>query len=133
MKCISVRIATRGARATNGSRRHDEQIGKQPAHIDGHKIHHNSIILPTPAAAAMAKECQRRRVDNFVPGPGKRRPVALKSDAVVSISGIVTLSKEAQPIIDKLPKSEQDRRFKQTGLQAEFRRDQDDYEGPSFG
>lgn len=113
MPAISVRVKTRALSASGGDRRHNQRIGRQPAYVDETRTPENSVVLAQPTPAQMSRECLQRRQDAFVPGSGKRQPRSMAKDAAVSISGIVTFSSDAQPTIDALPKSEQDRRFLQ--------------------
>ena len=108
---VSVRVKTRTASATGGSQRHDKRVGEQPDYVVASRTPENSVVLEAPTPSAMSRECLKRRQDAFVPGPGKRQPKSMAKNAAVSIAGIVTFSTDAQPIIDALPKDEQDRRF----------------------
>ena len=108
---VSVRVKTRTASATGGSQRNDKRVGEQPDYVVASRTPENSVVLEAPTPSAMSRECLKRRQDAFVPGPGKRQPKSMAKNAAVSIAGIVTFSTDAQPIIDALPKDEQDRRF----------------------
>ena len=117
MPSISVRVKTRSISATGGDRRHNQRIGKQPDYVDASRTADNSVVLETPTPTAMAAECLARRKEAFVPGLApsgkpKRAPQKMAKDAVISISGIITFSTDAYPIVEKLTPEEQNRRFR---------------------
>jgi hypothetical protein len=102
---VNVRVKGEKQSATNGQSRHDTRTGKQPNYVDGSKAHLNSIIIHPMSAANLKKLCEERRFAN-----GAKR--AMKSNAHIAMTGIITFGKQAQPTINALSKHEQDDLFK---------------------
>lgn len=116
MPAISVRLKTRSAAKTGGDRGHNERLDEAPDYVDQERTPDNTVPIPMPAPEAMAEECLGRRQAGFKSGlapSGKprRMPRSMAKNAVVSVSGIITFSIDAQPAIDALSPAEQDELF----------------------
>ncbi len=98
---VSVRIKGRSASLAAGQRRHDLRHGRIPNYVSIGRIKENSIIIKTPLESRIQKECVELRELN-------NHHRAMKSDAAIVTTGIVTFGKEAQPIIKSLSKEDQD-------------------------
>jgi uncharacterized membrane-anchored protein YhcB (DUF1043 family) len=115
---ISVRVKALKAGAANGHRNHCLRLTEDPEHVDGTRTISNTTVVPMPPVADVSAECLRRRQAAFVPsvvGRGVQTRMARKmgKNTTPVISGIVTFSKTAQPIINDLSADEQNRRFKE--------------------
>jgi len=107
-KTVSVRVEHRAASRATGQRNHDLRHGnKIPKYVNREKLEENSVIIEPKTAPELRKLCEERRAQR----PTKR---ALKKDAAVSTNGIITFGTEAQLIIEKLSKDEQNKLFRET-------------------
>lgn len=113
---ISVRVKALKAGAANGHRNHCLRLTDNPEHVDGARTISNTTVVPMPPVADVSGECLRRRQAAFVPsiagvGVQTRMARTMGKNTTPVISGIVTFSKTAQPIINDLSADEQNRRF----------------------
>ena len=99
---ISTRIEHKSRSKAKGQRRHDMREGPQPKYVNADRTTENSVLMEPTKESALAKICDKRTARQ----PRQR---ARKSNAAIATCGIVTFSKEAQPIVDVLPPDEQDR------------------------
>ncbi|MBN2873446.1 MAG: plasmid recombination protein [Halothiobacillaceae bacterium] len=104
MKAVSIRVAHRGKGKAAGQRRHDTRTGPQPAYVDASRSSQNSVIVEPMKEAALRDECEARRSQR----PGLR---AMRSDAAIATTGVLTFGHEAQRVLDGLTPDEQDRRI----------------------
>jgi predicted nucleic acid-binding Zn-ribbon protein len=104
MKAVSIRVAHRGKTKAAGQRRHDTRTGPQPKYVDASRSDQNSVIVEPMKEAALRDECESRRSQR----PGLR---AMRSDAAVATTGVLTFGREAQRVLDGLTPDEQDRRI----------------------
>ena len=116
MPAISVRLKTRTAARTGGDRGHNERLDDAPEYVDSERTHLNTVPVPMPEPQALADECLRRRQAGFEPGTAdsgkpRRMPRTMAKNAVVSVTGIITFSTDAQPAVDALTPEEQDQRL----------------------
>lgn len=111
---ISVRVKALKAGAAVGHRNHCTRESDDPDHVDSSRSHLNSTILEMPTVDKVAARCLEMRQAAFVPGDKKRFPRTMGKNTTPVVSGIITFSKTAQPIIEKLSIKEQDERFKKS-------------------
>ena len=104
---ISVRIETRTRANATGQRNHDMRTGRQPSYVDPARSNLNSVIYAPEPTGNMLRECEERR---------KRRETkrAMRTDAAIAISGIITFDKEAAEYVKNLSIEEQDKLFLQS-------------------
>jgi hypothetical protein len=74
-----------------------------PDYVDQSRTHLNSVIIEPPDPATVRAEIAEHRQQ-----AGQQK---LRADARTTIGGIITFGKEAQPIIEALPREEQDAIF----------------------
>lgn len=106
MKAISVRIRSVSTAKAGGQRRHDCRIGSQPAYVDAGRSSSNSVLIEPLGGGDLRRIC----VERTTAQGGRKR--ALRRDAAVATTGILTFSKEAQVVLDGLPAAEQDTRIR---------------------
>ena len=104
-RAVSVRISACTVARTNGQRRHDLRIGRQPGYVDASRSGLNSVIIPplTGAAARCRTEELREQLN-----PARR----MRRNAAVTYAGVITFGHGAQSVIEALPVSEQDRLYR---------------------
>jgi len=103
---VSVRVAHLSAGKTKGQRYHDTRK-RTPAYVDDERTKLNSEIIQPPMEADLRAQCEERRSQR----PTKR---AMKADAAIMTSGIITFGKDAQPVIAAMTPNEQDTLFTMT-------------------
>jgi len=103
---VSVRVAHLGIGKAKGQRYHDTRR-RTPAYVDAERTKDNSTIIEQPTEADLRQRCEDRRVQR-----GAKR--AMKSNAAILTSGIITFGKEAQPVIEAMTPAEQDALFTKT-------------------
>lgn len=103
-RAAQVRIEASTVRATSGQRKHDLRIGAQPDYVDGSRLHLNRILIAPLTGAAMRSRAVERR-------ERKPRERAMKSNASVSMRGIITFGHQAQDLFGDLPVERQDAAF----------------------
>lgn len=103
-RAAQVRIEASTVRATSGQRKHDLRIGAQPDYVDGSLLHLNRILIAPLTGAAMRTRAVERR-------ERKPRERAMKSNASVSMRGIITFGHQAQDLFGELPVERQDAAF----------------------
>lgn len=99
-----VRLAAASAAKTGGQRKHDLRIGKQPGYVDESRSALNRILIQPKTAAEMRSRAGERRARL----PRKR---AMKSNAAVSFSGIITFGHLAHLRFERLTPDQQDAAF----------------------
>ncbi|QLL42054.1 plasmid recombination protein [Sulfitobacter pontiacus] len=100
----STRLQSKTMSQAYGQRRHDLRIGKQPNYVDLDRKELNRTLVPQrplPDIRNEITELRRRR--------GAQR--ALKSNAAILKSGIITFGTEAAKMFNALPHSQQDAAF----------------------
>lgn len=98
---VSVRVEHRNMGRAAGQRRHDTRSGVSPQYVDTERSVQNSILVEPKREAELRQICEERRA--------RRSPKrARKRDAAVATVGILTFSRDAQPIIEALSVAEQD-------------------------
>ena len=98
---ISVRLAHLPVRKYTGQRSHDLRIGRQPSYVDGDRTSLNRVVIAPPPPEEMRARTIARR-DRLNPAR------ALRSDAAVATSAIITFGRAAQDLVNALPAAEQD-------------------------
>jgi hypothetical protein len=114
---VSVRVAHLSPGKAKGQRYHDTRK-RTPAYVEADRSHLNSEIITPPMEADLRKQCEERRA--------QRSPKrAMRADAAIMTSGIVTFGKEAQPVIEAMTPEEQDALFLKTaqGIAARWKTD----------
>ncbi len=107
MKAVSVRLERTKRGKIKGQLKHDIRKGRIPSYVDKKKTSENSIIILPKSEKELLELTEQVRANR------KRK---LRSDAILSWSGIITFGTEAQEIIENLTKKEQDELFKQIAL-----------------
>lgn len=101
----SVRIAADTMSGYSGQRRHDMRIGYQPAYVDSNRTSLNRVLIAPPKPAEMRAIAQTRRAQRET-----RR--AMKSNAAIATSGIITFGSEAAQMFEALTPEQQDQAFR---------------------
>lgn len=103
-KAINVRIAITSASGAGGQRAHDMRIGAQPDYVDATRTNLNRVLI-TPCSGIQLREiCEQRREKRET----KR---AMKKNAGVCMSGVITFGHDAQIVFDELTPDQQDRAY----------------------
>lgn len=97
---ISVRVLPITKKMFARQRSHDARIGRIPPYVDTSMTHENSVLVHAPDANALFKDLAQRRK-----AAGQQ---ALRKDARIAVSGIITFGRDAQETIKSLIKSAQD-------------------------
>lgn len=105
-KAVQVRIDTVTASQAGHQRAHDLRIGPQPEYVDAARSHLNRILIEPLPGVQLREICEARRGQRAT----KR---AMKSNAAVGVSGIITFGHEAQPIFAALAPDDQDRAYRE--------------------
>ena len=101
---VSIRVAHKSPSLAKGQRHHDTRSSHIPDYVDKSQTHRNDIIVE-PAAEKMLRDmCLERRAL-------RDTQRAMKKDAAIATVGIITFGKEAQPVIESLPETEQNRLY----------------------
>ncbi|MEL5849862.1 MAG: plasmid recombination protein, partial [Candidatus Igneacidithiobacillus chanchocoensis] len=103
---VSVRVAHLSPGKAKGQRYHDTRK-RTPAYVEADRSHLNSEIITPPMEAELRKQCEERRAQRSL----KR---AMRTDAAIMTSGIITFGKDAQPVIEAMTPEEQDALFLKT-------------------
>ncbi|MFW2590176.1 plasmid recombination protein [Sagittula sp. SSi028] len=103
-RAVSVRIEARSMSQAKGTRRHDFRIGTPPAYVDANRIALNRTVIPMRPLFEIRDENAELR---------KRagRVRAMKSNAAVITSGIITFGREAAGMFESLDTHQQDAAF----------------------
>lgn len=105
-KAVQARVEGATAARVGGQRAHDLRIGPQPDYVDPERTPLNSTLIEPLTGIQIREICEERR--------GQRQTKrALKSDAAVGVSGIITFGREAQLIFAKLTRQEQDAAYRE--------------------
>jgi len=98
---ISIRCEPMTGRKTGGQRRHDlRDPAHVPDYVDRNRTAENSVLIEPPTPEALRADIEEGRK-----AAGQQR---LRADARTAIAGIITWGTEAQEIVQKLPREEQD-------------------------
>ena len=103
---VSVRVAHLSPGKAKGQRYHDTRK-RTPTYVEADRSHLNSEIITPPMEAELRKQCEERRAQRST----KR---AMRADAAIMTSGIITFGKDAQPVIEAMSREEQDALFART-------------------
>lgn len=103
-RAAQLRLEASGVHATAGQRKHDLRIGPQPDYVDSDRSPLNRVLVKSLTATIMKARAIERR--NRQPRIRKMR-----SDASVSMRGIITFGHEAQVLFEALSPSQQDAAF----------------------
>lgn len=106
-RAAQTRIEGRNAGAIGGQRAHDLRIGPQPNYVDPTRSHLNREMIPPLTGTRLRKICQERRAL-------RDTTRAMKSNAAVGMSGIITFGHEAQKIFETLTPDQQDAAYLET-------------------
>nr|CRY95613.1 hypothetical protein [uncultured prokaryote] len=104
-KAAQVRVEARKATAYAGQRNHDLRRGAQPSYVDTTKAANNEILIEPPAPGVLRNINEGRRSQRDT----KR---AMRSDAAVAFTGILTFGHEAQAMFEALPRERQAEAFR---------------------
>ena len=99
-----IRLGPASPSKTAGQRKHDLRIGKQPEYVDEKRSPENRILIKPKTADEMKKRAVERR-------DRKPRKRAMKSNAAVSFSGIITFGHLAHLRFERLTANQQDAAF----------------------
>jgi uncharacterized protein YbjQ (UPF0145 family) len=103
-KSISVRIQPNSGRKGAGQRKHDlRDPSATPDYVDPTRSALNSVIIPPPKSEDVRAEIAANRL-----AAGQKK---LQADARTTIAGVLTFGTDAQIIIERLSRSEQDALF----------------------
>lgn len=103
-RAVSVRLEPRTMSKAKGTRRHDFRIGKLPSYVKKNRVHLNRTLMsmrPLPEIKRENAELRKKA--------GRQR--AMKSNAAVITSGIITFGREAARMFESLPPAKQDEAF----------------------
>ncbi|ETX12923.1 hypothetical protein OCH239_15405 [Roseivivax halodurans JCM 10272] len=92
-----------------GTRRHDFRIGKLPSYVKKERVHLNRILMPMRPLPQIKRENAELRKN-----AGRQR--AMKSNAAVITSGIITFGREAARMFESLSSAEQDAAFRDLAM-----------------
>ncbi|MFW2587314.1 plasmid recombination protein [Sagittula sp. SSi028] len=103
-RAVSVRIEARSMSQAKGTRRHDFRIGTPPAYVDASRIGLNRTLIPMRPLFEIRDENAELR---------KRagRVRAMKANAAVITSGIITFGRDAAGMFESLDTHQQDAAF----------------------
>ncbi|AXT36283.1 hypothetical protein D1820_15580 [Phaeobacter sp. LSS9] len=100
----SVRIKAKSLSRAYGQRRHDYRVGRQPNYVDGERsVFNRALVDPRPLPVI------RNEIERLREKAGAKR--ALKSNAAIVTTGIITFGFEAAKVFDLLPAIDQDGAF----------------------
>lgn len=105
-RAISVRIKSINKSRSQGQRRHDLRIGKQPKYVDEKRGHLNRHLIEAKTAAELVGICNERRE-----GSGIERKRKVASNVAVATIGIITFGREARRFMEDLTDDQQDALF----------------------
>ncbi|BAQ70440.1 plasmid recombination enzyme type 1 [Rhodovulum sulfidophilum] len=103
-RAVSVRLESRNMSKAKGTRRHDFRIGTLPKYVKKERVHLNRILMPMRPLPQIKRENAELRKK-----AGRQR--AMKSNAAVITSGIITFGREAARMFESLSSVEQDAAF----------------------
>ncbi|MDT0684516.1 plasmid recombination protein [Roseicyclus sp. F158] len=104
-RAVSVRLESRNMSKAKGTRRHDFRIGKLPNYVNKDRVDLNCTLMPMRPLPEIQKENAELRKK-----AGRQR--AMKSNAAVITSGIITFGREAARMFETLPPDRQDDAFR---------------------
>ena len=97
---VQVRIKTVSASMAKGQRMHDLRIGPGPGYVDSAESKFNRVLVTPFTSSDLRKVCENRRSN-------RRTKRAMKSNAAVAVSGIITFGHKAQDIFENLTYDQQ--------------------------
>ena len=103
-RAAQVRLAPASPAKTAGQRKHDLRIGHQPDYVDSTRSHLNRVVIEPKSAAQM-----KARATDLRDRKPRRR--AMKANAAVSFSGIITFGHLAHLSFERLTAGQQDAAF----------------------
>lgn len=101
---VSVRTTHKGPGKAVGQKRHDLREGYVPKYVDRSRSGLNSVLIKPLGEADLKQICLERR-------SLKNTKRAMKKDASLSTTGIITWGKEAQGVIEALSVEDQDKLY----------------------
>lgn len=105
-KAVQVRIDMGTASQAGHQRAHDLRIGPQPDYVDTARTALNRVLAEPLTGPELRATCETRR--------GQRQTQrAMKSNAAICVSGIITFGHEAQPIFAALSPDRQDAAYRE--------------------
>jgi len=101
---INVRIELTSASGAGGQRAHDMRIGAQPDYVDATRTNLNRVLIIPSSGIQLREFCEMRREKRET----KR---AMKKNAGVCMTGVITFGHKAQVEFDKLTDDQQNRAY----------------------
>lgn len=105
-KAVQVRIDGGSASQAGHQRAHDLRIGPQPDYVDATRSHLNRVLIEPQKTAGLREICETRRSQ-------RQTQRAMKSNAAICVSGIITFGHEAHPIFAALSPEKQDEAYRE--------------------
>ena len=105
-KAVQVRIDMGTVSQAGHQRAHDLRIGPQPDYVDTSRTAQNRVLVAPLAGPELREICEARRSQ-------RQTQRAMKSNAAICVSGIITFGHEAQPIFAALPSDQQDAAYRE--------------------
>jgi len=109
---VSARLSTATRSGHAGQRAHDLRQGVIPGYVDRSCIPQNRVVIAPPASDSMTETALERRRARYDRGDLARYPRSIRRDAAIALEGILTFGTDSQPIIERLPYDEQERRYR---------------------
>ena len=105
-KAVQVRVEAATASKARGQRAHDLRIGPQPNYVDASRAHLNRNLIENATGAELRAICEERRSQ-------RDTTRAMKSNAAICFSGIITFGHAAQTYFDELTIEAQDAAYRE--------------------
>lgn len=105
-QAVSIRIEPRTMSKAKGTRRHDFRIGKLPKYVKADRVKLNRTLMPLRPLGQIKKENAELRIK-------ASRQRAMKQNAPVIMSGIITFGTVAAKLFESLPIEQQDAAFRE--------------------
>lgn len=105
-KAAQVRIKSVSAQKVGGQRKHDLRIGKQPDYVDAKRADQNRVLIESATGSQLRKICEDRRSQ-------RDTERAMKSNAAVGVSGVITFGHIAQTFFEQLTDDQQDAAYRE--------------------
>ena len=117
-RAAQTRIRSSSASRAGGQRAHDLRLGPKPDYVDAERSPLNRVLVEPQTGAELRRESARRR--------SQRDTVrAMKSNAGVAVTGIITFGHEAQTIFERLDADAQDTAYRELAEMVAARLDTD--------
>ena len=117
-RAAQVRIRSASAARIGGQRAHDLRIGSQPDYVVEERRHLNRVLVRPRTGLQLRRESEARR--------GRRAMArAMKSNAGVGVTGIITFGHAAQPLFERLTPDAQDAAYRELAERVAARLDTD--------